>query len=114
MTRLQPLTGNAFAEFIRSNRFAVIHFYAAWNAHDRVMDSLLSHQIPDGLRSRVAFANFDIDPPAHHEACLQHGVSNVPFLAFYRAGSLIRTVSGLRPPEVIAKHLQELVGPAPA
>ena len=103
------LTSDTFAEFVRGHRFVVIHFWAAWNAVDDLMQRLLDSQISAELRDRVAFARFDIDPPAHHDLCRQLELSNVPFLAFYRDGSLIRTVTGMREPEVITEYLRELV-----
>ncbi len=104
-----PLTSDAFSEFVRGHRFVVIHFWAAWNGYNSLMQRLLESQIPDDLRESVLFARFDIDPPAHHELCRQHNVLNVPFLAFYRDGSLIRSVTGMRTPEVITEYLRELV-----
>jgi thioredoxin reductase (NADPH) len=104
-----PLTNETFADFVRTHRFVVIHFWAIWNAHDQVMRRLLDSEIPDDSRESVTFARFEIDPPAHHEICREHSVANIPFLAFYRDGSLVRNVTGLRPPEVIALYLRELV-----
>ncbi len=108
------LTSDTFSEFIHEHRFVVIHFWASWNGDDHMMQRLLDSQLPEELRELVTFASFEIDPPAHHELCMQHDVLNVPFLAFYRDGSLIRTVTGLRASEVIADHVKELVyGAAP-
>jgi hypothetical protein len=107
------LTNETFSEFVRAHRFVVIHFWAAWNGDDHMMQRLLESQIPGELREHAAFAQFDIDPPAHHDLCRQHNVLNVPFLAFYRDGLLARTVTGMRTPEVIAEYLRELIhGPA--
>ena len=102
------LTSETFSEFVRGHRFVVIHFWAAWNGYDYTMQKLLESKIPGELRERATFAQFDNDPPAHHEICRQHNVLNVPFLAFYRDGSLARSVTGMRKPEVIAEYLREL------
>jgi len=108
-----PLTSATFSEFVRTHRFVVIHFWAAWNGYDPLMERLLELQIVDDVRELVTLARFDIDPPAHHELCRQHNVLNVPFLAFYRDGSLIRSVTGMRTPEVITEYFRELVyGPS--
>ena len=108
-----PLTSDTFFEFVRTHRFVVIHFWAAWNGVDHLMRRLLESQIPVELCESVAFARFDVDPSVHHELCRQHNVLNVPLLAFYRDGSLVRSVMGMRTPEAIAEYLRELVdGPA--
>jgi thioredoxin reductase (NADPH) len=103
------LTNDTFSEFVRDHRFAVIHFWGSWNGLDHMMQRLLDSQLPEEFRELVAFASFEVDPPAHHELCQQHNVVNVPFLEFYRDGSLIRTLTGLRAPEVITEHVTELV-----
>ena len=107
------LTSDTSSEFVRTHRLVVIHFWAAWNAIDHLMQRLLESQIPGKSQESVTFARFDIDPPAHGEICLRHNLLNVPFLAFYRDGALIRTVTGMRAPEIITDYLRELVyGPA--
>ena len=109
-----PLTDETFAEFVRTHRFVVIHFWAAWNGVDHVMHRLLETQIPTDLREQVTFASLDIDSPAHRELCLEHKIGNVPFLAFYRDGVLTRSVTGMWTPEVITDYLRELVNEAVA
>ena len=104
-----PLTSETFSGFVREHRFVVIHFWASWNGDDHMMQRLLDSQLPSELRELVTFASFDVDPPAHHELCRQHNVLNVPFLAFYREGSLIRTVTGMRAPNAVTEHVRELV-----
>ena len=103
------LTSDRFSEFVSGHQFVLIHFWAAWNGYDPLMQRLLESQIPDRLRELVMFASFDVDPPEHHELCRRHDIRNVPFLEFYRDGSLIRSVTGMQTPEVIIEHLQELV-----
>ena len=109
MPQQTPLTHTSFSEFVSAHQFAVIHFWASWNAYDIQMRRLIESQIPDEFRECVAFAMFDIDPAEHHEICRQHRVLNVPFLAFYRAGSLVRTETGLPKPELFAGFLRDLV-----
>lgn len=114
MTPPTPLTSDTFGEFIRTQRLAVIHFWAAWNGVDHMMRGLLETRLPEGLQGQITFASFDIDVPAHEAICHRHNVLNVPFLAFYRDGVLVRSVTGMRPSEVIIGYLQELVSDAAA
>ena len=104
-----PLTHETFAEFVRVHRFVVIHFWASWNGVDHMMQRLLETQIPGDVREQVVFASLDVEPPAQQEIARQHEVLNLPFLAFYRDGSLVRSVTGMREPEVITDYLRELV-----
>ena len=100
-----PLTSDSFYEFVRMHRFVVIHFWAPWNGYDPLMKRLLEARVPAEFNDLIAFASLHADLQAHNELCRQHNVLNVPFLAVYRDGSLIRSVTGMRTPEVV-----ELVG----
>ncbi len=108
-SQLTQLTNDTFWEFVRENRFAVVHFWAAWNGHDFMMRNLLESQIPKEVSELIALAQLDIDPHAHQEVCRLHNVLNVPFLALYRGGLLVRTVNGMRTPEAITEHFKDLV-----
>src|SRR6266566_9826449 len=109
MPQQTALTHLLFGEFVRAHKFAMIHFWATWHGDDVQMKQLIESQIPGDLLGRVAFATFEVDPAEHHEICRQHNLLNVPFLAFYRDGSLVRTSTGLAAAEVIIQYLTELV-----
>jgi len=109
MPEFTELTSVSLSEFVRLNRFAVVHFWAAWNGYDAEMREILASQLPRDLSERVAFGTFDTSPPEHHEVCRQHGILSLPFLAFYRDGALFRSVAGRRPAEIVSNHLTELV-----
>ena len=104
-----PLTPVNFDEFVLSHRFAVVHFWAPWNDNDRLMNQLLSFQVPGKWRRQVAFASVNIDLPEHVELIRRHKVFDVPFLTFYRDGWLIQTSLGMHGPAIITKYLQALV-----
>jgi thioredoxin-like negative regulator of GroEL len=103
------LTHDSFQDFVATHRFAVVHFWAAWNQYDVEVKQLLEQRVPEDLRSQIAFGRFDIDPPAHWEICRQHNVLNVPFLSFYRDGTLIETVMGKCNERVVIEYLKRLV-----
>ena len=104
-----PLNQETFLEFLVSNRFVVVHFWAPWNERDRLMERLLASLASDKA-SQVAFASLNIDMPEHIELARQHKVFDVPLLAFYRDGLLIRTTTGMHTRGVLARHLRELTG----
>ena len=80
-----------------------------WYGYDVQMKHLIDSDIPAEMAEVVAFASFATEPPEHHEICNRHRVLNLPFLAFYRDGSLLHSVTGSRPVEVINQYLKELV-----
>jgi len=60
------------------------------------------------LRDRLTIGTIEVDPPEHHEICRQHKIVNIPFLAIYRDGSLVGTVTGLHKQKIL-ERLAELV-----
>ena len=102
------LTDASFSTFVRTHRFAVIHFWAAWNGSDKTMGEMLDGQVPPDLRSQIAFGRLDVDPPQHWDLCKQHNLVNVPSLAFYRDGLLVETLTGLREYPILAQHFRQL------
>jgi len=103
------LTHESFAPFVATHRFAVVHFWAVWNGYDVEVKQLLAERVPADLRNRIAFGWFDVDPPEHWEICKQHNILNIPFLAVYRDGNLVETVTGKREDHIMIEHLRRLV-----
>ena len=75
------------------------------------MKEVIESQLPFDLSDRIAFATFDIDQADHQEICLEHKIRNIPFLAFYRDGSLIRSNTGLLAPNTLIEYLRQLLNP---
>lgn len=87
------LTDQTFSDFVSGNPFAIVHCWAAWNGYDHTMRARLSGLKPEF--PKIAFAEFDVDPPAHHAICLELKVLGPPFLALYCGGSLMETHVGM-------------------
>ena len=106
---MTELTHAWLQDFIRVNRFAVIHFWAVWNGYDAKVKDILEQQIPPDLRAHIAFAAFDTTPLEHHELCRQHKMVSLPSLELYRDAESIESVTGMRQPNEIIEHLRKLV-----
>ncbi len=91
---MTELTNASFEDFIRANRFAVVHFWATWNGYDATMKDLLGSQSLVDVGQQIAFGRFDTDSPEHHDLCTQLKVFHLPFLASYRDGSLVNGYDG--------------------
>ncbi len=89
-SQLTQLTADTFWEFVPENRFAVIHFRAAWNGQDFPILKVLE-ETAERASGGVAIAQLDVEPPAHYELSRSHNVLNALFLIFYRNGRLVRT-----------------------
>jgi hypothetical protein len=106
---MTELTHASLPDFVRANRFAVIHFFAIWNDYDSQMRDILERKVPSDLRDLIAYGRFDVDLVEHQETCRQHKILNIPFLALYRDGSLTHTITGMRAPHEIVACLRQLV-----
>jgi thioredoxin-like negative regulator of GroEL len=100
---MTALTHESYAEFVRSHRLAVVHFWAVWNGYDAEMKTFLETEIPAAWRDIVAIGVLDTDRPEHQGLCRQLPIRNLPFLAFYRDGVLMATITGLRQQEVLER-----------
>ena len=90
------LTSASFVSFVEANRYAVVHFWAEWDGVDPKMKDLLENGVPGDISRKIAFGSFDTGPAEHWASCREHQVLNLPFLAFYRDGDLVKTLIGLR------------------
>jgi hypothetical protein len=104
-----PLNLETFLEFVVGHRYAVIHFWAPWNARDGLMNKFLTSGVSGRLRRQIAFASFNVDVPEHLDLVRQHKVFDVPMIAFYRDGLLVQTETGGCGVSTTTKHLRELV-----
>ena len=106
---MTDLTHDSFTAFVSAHRFAVVHFWAAWNGYDVDTKQLLEHRIPVDLRREIAVGRVDVDDGGNLELCLRHGIRNIPFLALYRDGVLMGTLTGKHDEHVVFGRLRRLV-----
>ena len=107
-SQLTQVPSETFWQFVQSNRLAIVHFWASWNGDDFLMQRVLEG-IPKIVLKEAAIGQLDVDPPAHQGLCRAHNVLNVPFLAFYRSGRLVRTFTGRPASQVITQRVKEFV-----
>jgi thioredoxin-like negative regulator of GroEL len=104
---MTPLTHSSFEAFVTTHRFVVVHFWAPWNGYDAEMKRFLETEALEELRV-IAVGTMEIDAPENAEICIRHNIRNIPFLAFYRDGSVFASVTGLDKDKV-TYHLRQMV-----
>ena len=106
---ITSLTNATFYDFVRTHRFAVIHFWAVWNNQDIQMREAIESGTTAEFLGQIQFAMFDIDPPENWDICREHKVMGPPFLAYYRDGRLVQTVIGLQKPDAMTRNFTSLI-----
>ncbi len=107
---MTALPETSFAEFVATNRFVLVHFWATWNGVDDQMRAFLETEVVPEVRNQVAFGTLDADKPEHFDLCRSHQVVNLPFLALYRDGVLSAALVGMDKQKIV-RLLNELVRP---
>jgi len=87
------LKADTFPAFIEKHDRVFVHFAAAWNGYDRMF---IPHVVNAArqLVDKIHFAAIDIDVKENFNLCVEHRVSNVPFIAIYESGKLIESGAG--------------------
>lgn len=94
---------------LRTHRVVVLHFWAAWNAHDRAMDETLRRVSPD-FAGKVEFRAMDTESPANWAFILQQkGIVNLPALALYVKGIRADVLVGLRSRRDVRVWIEDLL-----
>jgi len=106
---MTALTLETYESFVKANRFAVVHFWASWNGHDKRMKNFLTTELPGDVGRSIAIGTFDTDSAEHHEFCRQLKILNLPFLAFYRDGKMVDSQIGFGKPSELLERLSKLV-----
>jgi thioredoxin-like negative regulator of GroEL len=102
---MTELTLATLEDFVRANKFAVVHFWAPWNGYDVEMKKLLATQIPQDLSPNFVIGTLNIDSVEHNHLSRFHEIKNLPFLAFYRDGLLVDALTGMRQADDIVERL---------
>lgn len=92
-------------EELARHPLVVVHFWAAWNLHDRTMDEILQGLAPR-YTGRVEFRSFDVDIAGGNDFCRDCRISNVPALAAFVRGVWRDTLIGLRPQRELEARLR--------
>jgi thioredoxin 1 len=96
----------AYSQFVHSCPAVVIHFWAEWNASDRlIMDKW--KELESTYSEKICFGAVDVDNEQMVSLFKELKIANVPTLAYYKNGELVEMIIGLRQP--IKEALNSLV-----
>jgi thioredoxin-like negative regulator of GroEL len=103
------VTADAFDDFICAEG-VVVHFWAPWNPHDRVMDQ---HLKPLMARfPRLRFYSVNMDDTAFSTVVEQHHVAALPALLCFHNGRVKGRFYGVERIAELEAFLREMAEPA--
>ena len=97
---------DAFGEVIAGHNIAVLHFWAAWNTYDVVMDQRLC-EIANAYKGQIFIGSIDADNEENWERCKELRILNLPAIASFVNGQHFETVIGLPSDELLNSKVQE-------
>jgi hypothetical protein len=96
MAEVTRLTRETYAAFVGGHRFAAVLFDApAWDMTYRLGTEQRFASAAVAMDGRAAFGFVDVDGPEEVELCRMLPLANVPTVAYYRDGTLVRAVIGI-------------------
>jgi thioredoxin-like negative regulator of GroEL len=102
----RQITASEYQDFVREKRAAAIHFDAEWDASYRCITRLRMQEAEEALSNRANFAEVHVDrdiPLAKSVHLL-----GVPAVAYYRDGSLVAVLSGVR--QNVRERVERILG----
>jgi thioredoxin 1 len=102
---MRLLTGGEFESFVAAKPAAAIHFDAAWDKTYRPIVRRKMENAKENLDEQVNFGEVDCD--CDPELAKSIPVLNVPSVAYYRNGTLIRVLVGAE--QNVQIHLERIL-----
>ena len=102
------VTTESFATDYATASVVIVHFWAAWNGYDAVMEDRLqaaATRLPNGTHILAC----DVDDAQCLDLAKKAGVLNVPWLAVYVEGKLHGHICGLRDTDSLADELNAII-----
>jgi thioredoxin-like negative regulator of GroEL len=103
--RSQAIELGTLRKDLARHALVLVHFWAAWDSHDRKMDETLQELAPC-YAGPVGFRSFDVDIAEGSDFCRDCGISNVPAIAVFVRGVWLETLVGVRPRDELEGRLR--------
>ncbi len=97
--------GPAIDDLLRQNPAIAIHFWAAWNGVDPLLDRSIQ-EILDRFIGRLWFGACDVDLSENAELCGKFGVANIPAIGILVSGRSPKLIVGYRDPQRLALEIE--------
>ena len=104
---VQALSGTDFADFVSTNKVAVVDFTATWCGPCQMLKPIIE-QLATENAGKAAIAALDIDQA--QDVATRYGISGVPTVIFFKDGEVAQQMVGVNPKPIYQKVIDELAG----
>jgi len=87
------LAGNELPGYIKSNKFAIVDFYATWCPPCKIMDPI-TKELAMIYKDKVAFAKINTDQ--ERQVAMEYQIRYVPTFYLFKDGNVIGQFSGAK------------------
>ena len=110
MAEPQTITVDNFeAEVLQSDHPVLIDFWAPWCGPCRVISPVVE-EMADQYAGQLKVGKLNVDD--HPAIAQQYGITGIPALLFFKDGSVVDTVVGAVPKNILQKHVDDIIGNA--
>ena len=107
MAEILEITDDSFeAEVLKSDKPAILDFWAEWCAPCRAISPILK-ELAAAYGDRVTIAKMDID--AHPKTPGQYGVRAIPTVLAFQGGQVVEQIQGARPKRDFEEMIKKLL-----
>jgi len=102
---IKELDSSSFKEFIRSNKLAVIDFWAEWCAPCFILSPVLEELAEE--YKEIAFGKLNVDE--NKDIASEYGIMSLPTVLFFKDGEVVDEVVGAVPRPIVEVRLKALL-----
>ena len=101
---LMQLSESSFKSFVKSNRIAVVDFWAEWCGPCKVMEPII-RSLSDEMTGSVAFGAVNVDE--NEQLALGEAIMSIPTMIVYSGGIEVDRIIGSRSAEKLKEEISK-------
>ena len=101
---LMQLSEPSFKSFVKSNRLAVVDFWAEWCGPCKVMEPIIS-SLSEEMAGSVAFGAVNVDE--YEQLALGQAIMSIPTMIVYYGGIEVDRIIGSRSAEKLKEEISK-------
>jgi thioredoxin 1 len=103
---VMQLSEPSFKNFIKSNRIAVVDFWAEWCGPCKVMEPIIK-SLSQEMSGSVAFGAVNVDK--NEQLAVRQGIMSIPTMIVYSGGIEVDRIIGSRSAEKLKEEISKYI-----